>query len=162
MSDKNLRTQLIRLAHAKPELRSALVPLLGTSKKAGTVNILRLSPEDYFTEYARLVAVNALIEAKVPHTKVVANRFGSCSLEFTNGSEPLQVAVRVNPDEGMVYSIMADNPLRTLEEGTLRAESIMRSSPAFLPMAHVRDAIRKALEELPARKPSKKRAKSTL
>ena len=33
MTDKNLRTKLIRLAHANPHLRADLLPLLG--KKAG-------------------------------------------------------------------------------------------------------------------------------
>lgn len=42
-----LRSKLIRLAHAKPELRSQILPLLGTGKNAGVPSHLHSDWREY-------------------------------------------------------------------------------------------------------------------
>jgi hypothetical protein len=61
MSDKNLRSGLIRLAHTKPDLRAALLPLLasGQSKKAsdamGRMRALRVQHQKEMAELEQLL-----------------------------------------------------------------------------------------------------------
>ncbi len=46
MSDTNLRTNLIKLAHSRPELRAELLPLLATGKTAQTKGTQKDLPPD--------------------------------------------------------------------------------------------------------------------
>lgn len=55
MSDANLRSKLIRLAHEKPELRSTLLPLLRERKVAGADDAKKIL--DLFKKNFKYVSV---------------------------------------------------------------------------------------------------------
>ena len=149
MSDKNLRAGLIRLAHAKPDLRAELLPLLTTSTSTST-SPRQAAATSFSATVPLLKALHEKLSEDLPHEiqKKIGDAADADMQRLQKQRDELGTkmdALRSDPSKKSALAklekeaVTLDKDLDTLFD--LRGEARKGTMAALKPLAAARDSI---------------------